>query len=124
MAVSVMPLIAIIFFMSEITIGKSAARQWREYHRKGGSLPFNPWLNREKEKIGADGEATNNLILVDRNLNDSVHQTIKETNEQVIGLNPKPSGDTIFGIKKPVFIAGSVLFTAGLTYLIIQLAKK
>lgn len=106
------------------TIGKSATRLWRE-QLKGGqtTLPFAAWITREKEKISADGTANSNLLLVDRTLNDSVHQIISDT-KQAGGLKTQESGKTVFGINKTVFIVLAGLLAAGSIYLITQIGKK
>ena|SRR5438046_724338 len=105
-------------------IGKSATRMWRE-QLKGGqtTLPFAAWINREKEKISADASSSSGLVLVDRTLNDSVHQIITDTTTAG-GLQTKPTGKTILGIKTPIFIVGAVLLATASIILITQISKK
>lgn len=101
----------------ENLIGKPATRAWRESKT---SLSFKNWINREKEKLSADGDS--NLLLVDRKLNDSVQNIIKET------LTPADAGKkkaaTILGVNQTVFILSSLLFTAGTIYLITRISKS
>lgn len=72
--------------------------------------------------MSADG-INDNLLLVDRTLNDSVHTAIKDA-ATTGGLKTETTGKTIFGINKTVFIVSALLLTAGTVYLIIQTGKK
>lgn len=103
------------------TIGKSATKTWREQIKKGQTtLGFSAWITREKEKLGADG-SSNNLLLVDRTLNDSVHAAIASATAE--GLQPKPKGNKVFGIDKTVFIISALLLIAGTVYLLTRIGK-
>lgn len=109
---------------NESTIGKSASRIWREQTKSNQTtLPFDAWITREKERLAADGFNNNNLLMVDRTLNDSVHAAINDAAASG-GLNKKPSGNTVFGINKTVFILGAVLLAASSIYLMTQIRKK
>lgn len=103
-------------------MGKSAARLWREYQRMGGTLPFPAWLTREKTKFHSANGEDGSLLMIDRTLNDSVHQVIKESISPA--APPKKSGTTVFGINKTVFIVGGLLVLAAGIYLITQHSKK
>lgn len=103
------------------TIGKTANWIFRhEYKKNGGTLSFANWINREKAKLSAD--ADNNLVLIDKVLNDSVHNAIKEVVVPV--EKTEETGNTIFGINKTVFIISALLFTAGGIYLISRISKS
>lgn len=100
-------------------IGKTATSIWRhEYKKNGGTLSFPQWIEREKNKFAADGN--NNLLLIDKTLNDSVHAAINDAT----GVNKKSSEKTVFGINKTIFIISAIVFVGGLTYLITRILKK
>lgn len=98
-------------------MSKSANRLWREYRKAGGQLSFAAYINREKEKTFAASGENDSLFAIDKSLNDSVHNAIKETLAGG-GLKTSNTGNTIFGINKTVFIAGSVLVVAATIYLL------
>ena len=105
------------------TIGKSASRMYREYKRNSGTLTWPQWLDRQKEKTFAASGEDDDIVMIDRTLNDSVHAAIKDS-LITAGLKTKESGKTIFGIDKTVVIIGSLLLLAGTTYLIYYNIKK
>lgn len=105
-------------------LGKSANAAYKEALHKGTTkLPFTEWLHREKEKsFNAQGEDPN-LLLINRSLNDSVHQTIQKVVKQG-GLKDSESGKTIFGIHKAVIIGGATIITGAIIFLIIKKVKS
>jgi hypothetical protein len=104
----------------EALMGKTATKMWRQ---SGTALPFKQWIEQEKEKMSADGQTADGLLLVNRSLNDSVQNAINEA-VKTGGLKKDIENKTIFGISKPVFIVSAVLFTGGLIYLITRIVKK
>jgi hypothetical protein len=97
-------------------LGKSAARLYKE---SGTTLTFKEWINREKTKyLSANGE-DNSLVMIDRNLNDSVQNAIKEA---FGNTSDKKTGS--FQINKAWLIGGAlVIIAAAATYYLITKKK-
>jgi len=104
-------------------LSKTANASYKEYLKAGGTLSFTDYLHREKEKfMNANGEQ-DNLLLINRPLNDSIQTAIKETLKQG-GLKNEESGKTVFGINKNIIIGGGILIAVGIAFIIYKKVKK
>lgn len=106
----------------ETIIGKSASRLWHDYAKQGGTLGFSSWLNIQKQKMQADGDSAN-LVIVDTSLNETVQKTIKETAIPSNTSN-KPAGKTVLGVNKTIFVVSSLALVTGVGILIMQIGRK
>ena len=104
-------------------LSKTANSAYNEYRKSGGTLAFTEFLDREKQKLMSANGQQDSLFLVNRDLNDSVQNAIRETLQKG-GYKTNESGKTIFGINKFVLIGAVTLLIGTMTVVIYKKLKK
>lgn len=105
-------------------LAKTPNAAYKDYVTGGGTLSFTNWLQREKDKMFySNGDDKNNLLLVNKPLNDSIQTAIDNTLKNG-GLKTTESGNTVFGINKTILIGAGVVLAAVIGYIIIKNVKK
>lgn len=94
------------------------------YKESGSSLPFKEWIGREKEKYAnADGLGLDSFIL-NKQLNQSVQDTLKGIQSPNVAIQDVQVSDTIFGINKYVVYGAGIIIAGAIIYKYLERRKE
>lgn len=104
-------------------IGKTANTLWKEYMQASGSkISFAEFLGLQRTKMfNADGD-NESILMVNKNLNDTVQAAIDKTLQQG-GLKTEEDKGRIFGLPKAAVIGGGLVLTAAIIFLLLNKKK-